>query len=158
MGDQKAGEETFEESDNKPREESEVPKKQNEAAELFDQVMGEVPNELQNQGQKIFEEKGHHQSGTSDLVAELPKELDHDLSQVFGTTTSHLTIENQTDKQNHPGLLPYWMEPVENNGVFQKMDNLKMTPTWGLIQQQATTKVLVPEKELEEAVQNICDN
>ena len=150
VGDQKVGEETCEESDNRPGEESEDPKKQNEAAELFDQVMDEVPNEVQDKGGKVFEKEGF-QSRTSDQVAQLPKKLEQELNQIFETTTSH----SQTNKQSHP--LPYWMEPLEDTEVFREIGNLKMSPTWGLIQQQTTKKVLVPEKELEEAVQNIFD-
>ena len=81
------------------------------------------------------------------IEADLSHELDQDL---IGTSPPHSTIENKTEKQNHS-------RTFEEKAMFLKTDlkELKGSPSLG--DQQAARATLVPDQELEEAVQNICD-
>ena len=68
------------------------------------------------------------------------------------------TIKNQTDKQSHPKPnTDPWMEPLEvdQNETFTVADIIQRYTD--VIQQEDNTPYLVAAKELEEAVQNICD-
>ena len=66
------------------------------------------------------------------------------------------TIKNQTDKQSHPKPnTDPWMEPLEVDQDETFADIIQRYTD--VIQQQDNTPVIVPPKELEEAVQNICD-